>query len=254
MQSISEIKPCPYVNGFSSDNSDVSFMFKKYEGYSDFILFEEGKPTRCFRFTETDQPDECSETDMQKELVLTLSNIPPEGIRIMEPAKYPSIQIIPGIKINQTDCAETFERHLLISGLPATKNVNGGLTYKSDLVQELHTWFQYGVLHRQATPERESGYRDELRQTAVMLEKHVDELFPVENGKRHFAGAMMLSAAESIFEFLGELADCPDCNGIGWDIAPGKTENHEPVQVPCPRCSMTGKINPIEEKQNEAGR
>lgn len=46
-----EIKPCPYVNGFSSDNSDVEFMLRKYDGYSDFVLFEEGKPARCFRFS-----------------------------------------------------------------------------------------------------------------------------------------------------------------------------------------------------------
>lgn len=30
------------------------------------------------------------------------------------------------------------------------------------------------------------------------------------------------------------IKDCPECNGIGWDISPGKTENHEPIQVPCP--------------------
>jgi len=50
-QAIEEIKPCPYVNGFGSDNSNVSFVFKKYEPYSDFILMENGKPSRCFRFS-----------------------------------------------------------------------------------------------------------------------------------------------------------------------------------------------------------
>lgn len=50
----------------------------------------------------SDQPDECTETTMQKELVLTLSNIPPEGIRIMEPHKYPSIHIIPGAPMRES--------------------------------------------------------------------------------------------------------------------------------------------------------
>lgn len=50
-ESLIEIIPCPYVNGFSAENSDVSFMLKKYEGYSDFVLFEDGKPHRCFRFS-----------------------------------------------------------------------------------------------------------------------------------------------------------------------------------------------------------
>lgn len=48
---VEEIKPCPYVNGFSSDNVRVSFMLKPYGGYSDFVLFDAGKPVRCFRFT-----------------------------------------------------------------------------------------------------------------------------------------------------------------------------------------------------------
>lgn len=46
-----EIKPCPYINGYSSDNSDVSFVLKNYETYSDFVVFTEGRPDRCFRFT-----------------------------------------------------------------------------------------------------------------------------------------------------------------------------------------------------------
>ncbi len=45
-----EIVPCPYVNGFSSDNAGVSFITYKYDHYSDFVLFEDGKPSRCFRF------------------------------------------------------------------------------------------------------------------------------------------------------------------------------------------------------------
>jgi len=49
---VREIKPCPYINGFSSDNSDVNFMLKRYQHYSDFVLFEGGKPARCFRFAE----------------------------------------------------------------------------------------------------------------------------------------------------------------------------------------------------------
>lgn len=53
---IEEIKPCPYVNGFSSDNADVSFMTKDYEGYLDFILFRGAKPDRCFRFLYDVQP------------------------------------------------------------------------------------------------------------------------------------------------------------------------------------------------------
>lgn len=48
-----EIKPCPYVNGFSADNAGVDFMLKKYERYSDFVLFDDGKPARCFRFAHT---------------------------------------------------------------------------------------------------------------------------------------------------------------------------------------------------------
>jgi hypothetical protein len=50
INAVQEIKPCPYVNGLIADNSDVSFMLKKYEQYSDFILFEAGEPVRCFRF------------------------------------------------------------------------------------------------------------------------------------------------------------------------------------------------------------
>lgn len=45
-----EIKPCPYINGFSADNSDVTFVLQNYDSYSDFIVFTEGKPDRCFRF------------------------------------------------------------------------------------------------------------------------------------------------------------------------------------------------------------
>jgi hypothetical protein len=48
---VKEIKPCPYVNGLSSDNTDVNFMLKTYRRYSDFVLFENGTPKRCFRFT-----------------------------------------------------------------------------------------------------------------------------------------------------------------------------------------------------------
>jgi hypothetical protein len=47
---VKEIKPCPYVNGFTADNKGVSFVLQKYNGYSDFVLFEDGKPNRCFRF------------------------------------------------------------------------------------------------------------------------------------------------------------------------------------------------------------
>lgn len=56
---IQELKPCPYVNGFSSDNTDVNFMLKKYDAYSDFVLFENGKPSRCFRFSK----DPCEYSD-----------------------------------------------------------------------------------------------------------------------------------------------------------------------------------------------
>jgi hypothetical protein len=52
-------------------------------------------PDRKEVFMSDEQPDEYTEASMQKELVLTLHNIPPEGIRIMKPAKYPSIHIIP---------------------------------------------------------------------------------------------------------------------------------------------------------------
>lgn len=49
-EEVAEIVPCPYVNGFGSDNNEVSFILKKYDEYSDFIIFDSGKPSRCFRF------------------------------------------------------------------------------------------------------------------------------------------------------------------------------------------------------------
>ena len=48
-----EIKPCPYVSGFNSNNTEVSWFLKRYEGYFDFILVDNGKPSRCFRFLPT---------------------------------------------------------------------------------------------------------------------------------------------------------------------------------------------------------
>ncbi len=53
---VEELKPNPYVNGWV-DNNGVSFILKKYNCYSDFVLFEDGKPTRCFRFTTTSQQE-----------------------------------------------------------------------------------------------------------------------------------------------------------------------------------------------------
>lgn len=47
---VEEIKPCPYVSGFAADNTGVSFVLQKYDYYSDFVIFENGKPSRCFRF------------------------------------------------------------------------------------------------------------------------------------------------------------------------------------------------------------
>lgn len=44
-----EIKPCPYINDFSSDNSDVEFMLRDYGPYRELVTFEAGNPTRCFR-------------------------------------------------------------------------------------------------------------------------------------------------------------------------------------------------------------
>jgi len=52
---VEEIKPCPYINGFMADNTGVSFMLRSYDTYKDFILFEDGKPNRCFRFTRADE-------------------------------------------------------------------------------------------------------------------------------------------------------------------------------------------------------
>ena len=61
-----EIKPCPYINGFTAYNDDVSFVVQNYEAYFDFILFADGKPDRCFRFTRT--PD-TSAVEMVRELM-----------------------------------------------------------------------------------------------------------------------------------------------------------------------------------------
>lgn len=51
---IVEIKPCPYINGFNVYNAEVSFILQKYDTYSDFILFDNGTPSRCFRFTKNE--------------------------------------------------------------------------------------------------------------------------------------------------------------------------------------------------------
>lgn len=48
---VCEIKPCPYVNGFAADNTGVGFVLNRYDAYSDLVLFEDGKPARCFRFS-----------------------------------------------------------------------------------------------------------------------------------------------------------------------------------------------------------
>lgn len=43
------IEPCPYINGFSADNSNVSWVRKVYDEYEDYIEFENGKPFKCTR-------------------------------------------------------------------------------------------------------------------------------------------------------------------------------------------------------------
>ena len=48
---VKEIVPCPYVNTPLSKNNDVNFILKPYPAYTDFILFDDGKPLRCFRFS-----------------------------------------------------------------------------------------------------------------------------------------------------------------------------------------------------------
>ncbi len=48
MPRVEEIKPCPYAS--FTNNDGVSFILKEYDRYSDFVLFDDGKPSRCFRF------------------------------------------------------------------------------------------------------------------------------------------------------------------------------------------------------------
>lgn len=50
---VAEIKPCPYINGFAADNTGVSFIFHRYDSYSDFVLFDNARPARCFRFAKS---------------------------------------------------------------------------------------------------------------------------------------------------------------------------------------------------------
>ena len=64
---IEEIKPCPYVNGFTADNTGVSFVLQKYDRYSDFILFESGKPNRCFRFSQPEPVSIAPKQNLTKE-------------------------------------------------------------------------------------------------------------------------------------------------------------------------------------------
>ena len=54
LEAVAELKPCPYVNTPLSKNEDISFVLKSYPTYSDFILFDNGKPERCFRFAAHD--------------------------------------------------------------------------------------------------------------------------------------------------------------------------------------------------------
>lgn len=47
---IEEIKPCPYLLLDGEQRENISYIFRTYDEYSDFILFEAGEPHRCFRF------------------------------------------------------------------------------------------------------------------------------------------------------------------------------------------------------------
>lgn len=91
---IQEMMPCPYVNGFSADNSGVSYMLKCYGHYRDLVVFEDGAPARCFRFASTPKR-EISTEPVQSDCILNRSawqpieDVPEIGVYLVRGNRTP---------------------------------------------------------------------------------------------------------------------------------------------------------------------